>query len=230
MCRWCERSPSADQLTAGLSLPARREFSADPDAASGGGPGATPAPTIVFRNGMIRTMVVGRDRVDALAISGTTILATGSAEEVKAQAGPKASVVDLQGQSASHPAAHRNRGDDTGRPVDRSRLLRQSAPGRRSVDGRSGRRLDPPPDLRHVRQWPRRGGQHCGLPAGRHRPGRRHPARRRPLRPRSRRRAERSDVRAAGVAAISRPRGSASDPRAHRHGVDGVWQRGGSGR
>lgn len=51
MCRWCERSPIADQLTAGLSLPARREFSADPDAAGGGGPGATPAPTIVFQGG-----------------------------------------------------------------------------------------------------------------------------------------------------------------------------------
>ena len=99
MCRWCERSPIADQLTAGLSLPARREVSADPDAAGGGGPGATPVPTIVFRNGMIRTMVVGRDRVESLAISGTTILAAGSAEEVKAQAGPKASVVDLQGRT-----------------------------------------------------------------------------------------------------------------------------------
>ena len=99
MCRWCERSPIADQLTAGLLLPARREFSADPDAARGGGPGATPAPTIVFRNGTIRTMVVGRDRVDALAIAGTTILAAGSAEEVKAQAGSKASVVDLQGRT-----------------------------------------------------------------------------------------------------------------------------------
>ena len=88
MCRWCEPSPVADQLTAGLSQPARTGAAADPD----------PGPAIVFRNGTIRTMVPGRETVQALAIRGATILAAGSADEVDAHA-PKADVVDLQGRT-----------------------------------------------------------------------------------------------------------------------------------
>lgn len=99
MCRWCEPSPLADRLTAALFTPARRNVSANPEAAPHGGPGAGPAVAdVIFRGGTIRTMA-GHDPVEALAIAGSTILATGSAADISALAGPATQTVDLQGRT-----------------------------------------------------------------------------------------------------------------------------------
>ena len=91
MCRWCEPSPIADRLTAGLLLP-RRDFSAQGTPAHGG-PLKTPTTAdVIFRNGTIRTMA--GDPVQALAIAGSTILA-----DVRALKGPATQIVDLAGRT-----------------------------------------------------------------------------------------------------------------------------------
>ncbi len=97
MCRWCEPSLIADRLTAGLALPARREFGSDAATRTGGGGPVSNVP-VVFRNGIIRTMA-GPDPAEALAVSGERILAVGSVAEVSARAGGGARVVDLAGRT-----------------------------------------------------------------------------------------------------------------------------------
>lgn len=103
MCQWCDRSEIADRLTAGLSFPgpARRGFSADGAAVTGGGPRIRngSGADLIFRNGTILTLVPGRDAVEALAIAGTTILAAGSVADVSTLAGPRTRTVDLQGRT-----------------------------------------------------------------------------------------------------------------------------------
>lgn len=100
MCRWCEPSPIADRLTAGLSggmLLPRRAFSAQGNPAHGG-PIKTPATAdVIFSGGTIRTMA--GDPVQALAIAGSTILALGSAADIRALVGPTTQAVDLQGRT-----------------------------------------------------------------------------------------------------------------------------------
>ena len=99
MCRWCEPSLIADRLTSALSIPARRDFSASADAANSGGPKATPSVAdVIFNGGTIRTMA-GHDQIEALAIAGGRILATGSAADIATLAGPKTETVDLQGRT-----------------------------------------------------------------------------------------------------------------------------------
>jgi predicted amidohydrolase YtcJ len=99
MCRWCEPSPITDRLTAGLSVPARREFSANADAAQNGGPRVIPTVAdVIFQGGTIRTMA-GHDPVQALAIAGSTILAAGSVADISALAGNKTHTVNLQGRT-----------------------------------------------------------------------------------------------------------------------------------
>lgn len=96
MCRWCEPSPIADRLTAGLLLP-RRDFSAQGTPAHGG-PLKTPTTAdVIFRNGTIRTMA--GDPVQALAIAGSTILAAGSEADLQALKGPSTRIVDLAGRT-----------------------------------------------------------------------------------------------------------------------------------
>ena len=93
MCCWCEYSPIADHLTAGLLVP-RRQI----DSAPQGGPRALPTVAdVIFSGGTIRTMA--GDPAQALAIAGSTILAAGSAADVQALAGPKTRTVDLAGRT-----------------------------------------------------------------------------------------------------------------------------------
>lgn len=95
MCRWCEPSPIADRLTAGLYLPARREAGSAPQ----GGPAALPTVAdVIFRGGTVRTMA-GGDPVEALAIAGGSILAAGSSADISALAGPRTTTVDLAGRT-----------------------------------------------------------------------------------------------------------------------------------
>ena len=99
MCIWCERSPIAGLLTAGWTpaLPQRR---ASPAGEPATGPGATPrSADVVFRNGTIRTMAGGPDPVEALALSGTRIVAAGSAADLAALTTAATTVVDLDGRT-----------------------------------------------------------------------------------------------------------------------------------
>ncbi len=99
MCRWCERSPIADQLTAGLLLPVRREFSADPDAARGGGPvprPPQPSSSATARSAPWWSAGIGsmRWRLRARPFSPPV-----QRRRSRPRAGSKASVVDLQGRT-----------------------------------------------------------------------------------------------------------------------------------
>jgi len=53
----------------------------------------------VFLGGTIYPMAGGTTAVEAVAVDGRTIVAVGSREAVLHQAGPGATVIDLQGQT-----------------------------------------------------------------------------------------------------------------------------------
>ena len=92
--------------------------------------------------------------------------------------------------------------------MDSRRLLRQPPAGRRSVDGGSGRDLDPASDFRLLRQRTRRRRQRHGVQARQDSTGCRRTARRRPFRAHARRQVERLDLRRTGAAALRRRRGA----------------------
>lgn len=96
MCQWCQRSSIADGLTAGAFPPAPNSGhpAADPPAGGSVHTGAD----VIFRNGTIRTMAAS-GTVEALAISGSTILAAGLAADVTSLAGPSTRTVDLDGRT-----------------------------------------------------------------------------------------------------------------------------------
>ena len=104
MCRWCVRSDMAERLTAGIST-TRREFlayAASLAAAAGTGLPARAAEVadVIFQNGPIYPLAAaGGARIEALALSGDKILATGKASDVTALAGPATRIIDLQGRT-----------------------------------------------------------------------------------------------------------------------------------
>ena len=67
-------------------------------ASSAGEAAGTPADTI-YRNGTILTMIDDRRQIEAVAVAGGKILATGSEATVMATKGPDTVVVDLRGHT-----------------------------------------------------------------------------------------------------------------------------------
>ena len=98
LCTWCEGSQLADFLTAGW-VRTRRSRQALGDVA---GPTSQSPPQfadIVFRNGTIHTMAADRERVEALAVSGTRIIGAGSEAELARFTGTTTRVIDLNGRT-----------------------------------------------------------------------------------------------------------------------------------
>lgn len=105
MCHWCTRSEIADTFTAGFS-PSRRQFigfAASVALAAATGSKARADNTqvdVIFRNGPIYPMATaGARKVDALAIGGGRIIATGTVADVMALAGPATRIVELNGRT-----------------------------------------------------------------------------------------------------------------------------------
>ena len=64
--------------------------------------GAAPQPAdLVLRGGKIVTVDGGRPVVEALAVSGDTIVAVGPNQEIQAYVGPNTKVIDLKGALAT---------------------------------------------------------------------------------------------------------------------------------
>src|SRR5580704_14982137 len=59
-----------------------------------------PKPDLVLLNGKIFTSVVARPYVEALAIRGERIVATGDTKTIQAMAGPRTNAIDLHGGTA----------------------------------------------------------------------------------------------------------------------------------
>lgn len=104
MCRWCVPSEFSDHLISGLSS-SRRKFMLFTGAlaATAYGTGLSAQPIsradIIFRNGSIYPMTQQSGKVEALAVRGSQILATGSVDEVMRLAGSSTQVVDLAGRT-----------------------------------------------------------------------------------------------------------------------------------
>lgn len=98
MCHWCDASAIADRLTTGLAIPPGRHFNADNHTRPSGGAPTTTA-SVVFRNGTVHTMVPGQRTVEAIAIRGSAILATGSVAESAQLTTSRTQIIDLEGRT-----------------------------------------------------------------------------------------------------------------------------------
>ena len=106
MCRACASSLVTDMLTSGVwqAAPSRRQFMAY--AVSTGVAGvagskvwAAGGADVIFRNGAIYPMTAEKQPVEALAIGGGKIIATGSASDISILAQGSTKMVDLQGRA-----------------------------------------------------------------------------------------------------------------------------------
>ena len=108
MCRACLSSLISDHLTSGLwrGAPSRRRFlayavsagAASAVMAAGREAQAADGADVIFRNGTIYPMTAGGRPVEALAIAGGKIRATGSASDLSSFARGATRIVDLQGR------------------------------------------------------------------------------------------------------------------------------------
>jgi predicted amidohydrolase YtcJ len=108
MCRACVSSHITDRLTSGVwqAGPSRRQFIAyavSAGAAIGAIAGrearAANGVEAIFRNGVVYPMTAGGEAVDALAIGGGKILATGAAADISSLANSSTKIIDLQGRA-----------------------------------------------------------------------------------------------------------------------------------
>jgi predicted amidohydrolase YtcJ len=107
MCQACVSSLLTNHLTSGLwrVAPSRRQFLACAAWAAaaaaitvGRDARAADGAEVIFRNGTIYPMTASRLPVEALAIGGGKVLATGSTSDVSSLAGGATRIIDLQGR------------------------------------------------------------------------------------------------------------------------------------
>ena len=63
-------------------------------------PRPLPYPNLILYNGKIRTFATDTSTCEALACSGSRIVATGKSDDIRRFAGPDTEIIDLQGRTA----------------------------------------------------------------------------------------------------------------------------------